>query len=124
MKKSLRLLFVEDGEHNKPLVCGALLQAGYQLEEQSVHSLAGLEYALAEGRWDLLLSDYQMPGFTCIDVIDTVKARRLDIPVIVISRNVGEEAAVAVMRAGAHDFITREYVERVVPAIERELAEM
>ncbi len=80
--------------------------------------------ALDEGGWDLILTDFSLPDVTALELLQWVHERKLDVPVIVVSGTIGEELAVLTMHAGAHDFIHKESLARLNPAIERELQEM
>lgn len=123
MKEWLDILIVDDSADDAELVQAYLTEAGYQARWHRVDSRAELAAALERGGWDLLISDYDLPGFSALDVLGEVAARGLDMPSIVVSGAVSEEAAVAVMKAGAHDFILKDRLMRLAPAIERELAE-
>lgn len=125
MNKNLRVLFVDDCEDDTLLLLRELTRAGYRVESQRVYTLAALGEALREGGWELLVSDFNLPGFTCLDVLPEVRRVDPDLPVIVISGTMGEEVAVEVMHAGAHDYILKDRLSnRLIPAIERELAEI
>src|ERR1700722_11324640 len=80
-----------------------------------------LERALATEEWDLVLCDYQMPDFGVLPALAVLKRKGLDLPFIVVSGAIGEELAVGLMKAGAHDFIAKGGLSRLIPAIEREL---
>src|SRR6185369_15149549 len=77
--------------------------------------------ALARGSWDIILSDYTMPEFSAMGAVRTLKESGLDIPLLVVSGTIGEETAVSALKAGAHDFLLKGRLARLVPAIEREL---
>ncbi|MCU0550329.1 MAG: ATP-binding protein [Leptolyngbya sp. Prado105] len=123
MDNSLRLLIIEDSEEDALLLLYPLRKAGYRLEVERVVTLEALHPALTSKTWDVILSDYLLPGFTAHQVLEVVKSYDLDIPFIVASGSMGEETAVAVMRAGAHDYLLKDSLSRLVPAIERELRE-
>ncbi len=118
----VRVLLVEDSEDDAFFLTRELRRGGYLPEMQRVEHLADLERAL-DHPWDLLISDYNLPGFCALDVLDAIKARGLDLPVIVVSGAIGEETAVAAMHAGAHDYIMKDNLARLNSAVERELAE-
>src|SRR5688500_15911549 len=80
-----------------------------------------MEEALSGRTWDIILSDYSMPHFSAMAALETLKASGLDIPFIVISGTIGEETAVAALKGGAHDFLVKDKLARLIPAIEREL---
>jgi signal transduction histidine kinase len=122
-KKPLRLLLAEDSEDDEALVLRALRAGGYQVEHRRVDSAREMSEALDAGPWDVVLSDYHMPGFSAPDAFRLLEARGLDIPFILISGTVGEEAAVEAMRLGIHDYLLKGNLIRLVPAIEREMRE-
>lgn len=82
-----------------------------------------MEEALGREQWDLVLCDYTLPNFGVAPAIELLKKKKLDLPFIVVSGTIGEKRAVEVMKAGAHDFIVKDSLTRLVPAIERELRE-
>ena len=120
---SSRLLLIEDNESDAALLERHLAQAGVQLAITRVCSLPALEQALADHSWDLVLSDYNLPGFDALDALRIVRATKLDLPFIVLSGLVGEEAAVELMQAGAQDYVSKDRMSRLIPAMERELRE-
>jgi signal transduction histidine kinase len=124
MATPLRLLLLEDSPDDEVLLLRALRQGGYQPEHLRIYSASGLQQALREpNRWDLIISDYCMPGFTARDALAIVGAADIDLPFIIVSGTVGEEVAVAAMKAGAHDYVMKGSLVRLVPSIERELRE-
>src|SRR5205823_13652754 len=82
-----------------------------------------MEEALDRGGWDIVLADYAMPNFTLTQALKMVRARGLDIPFLIVSASIVEDSAIQAMREGAHDFIMKDKLARLVPAIERELRE-
>ena len=82
-----------------------------------------MQAALQEQAWDIVISDYEMPGFGGFEALQMLKASGQDLPFILVSAVVSEETAVAAMKAGAHDFIMKRKLARLAPAIERELRE-
>lgn len=123
MTKPLRVLIVEDSAADAELLLYHLQQAGYQAESERVDTAQDMANALAGGAWDLVLADYNLPQFSAPDALGLVQDRELDLPFIVVSGAIGEESAVALLKAGAHDFIVKQNLSRLVPAIERELRE-
>src|SRR5665213_743418 len=123
MPKLLRTLFVEDSDVDAELVKRHLLQSGYDIQSERVYDSAAFTEALRHGEWDVVLCDYWLPSFTVMDALDILKDHNLDLPFIVVSGVIGETLAVDVMKAGAHDYITKENLTRLVPAIEREWRE-
>jgi PAS domain S-box-containing protein len=121
--RPLRVLLVEDSDRDAELMVHHLESSGYKVHHQRVHNAATMEAALGREQWDLVLCDYVLPGFDVAPAIDLLKSKKLDLPFIVVSGTVGEELAVEVMKAGAHDFIVKDKLARLAPAIERELRE-
>jgi two-component system cell cycle sensor histidine kinase/response regulator CckA len=123
VKRPLRVLIVEDRDNDLLLLLHELDRAGYAVTHSRVETLPALRTALAEGDWELVLSDFSLPTMTAHDVLRTMKADRPELPCIVISGTIAEESAVDVLKAGARDFVVKERMARLVPAIERELRE-
>lgn len=90
---------------------------------ERVETAAALQAALAANEWDVILCDYAMPQFSALAALTLVKELALDIPFIIISGTIGEELAVGAMLAGAHDYLMKDKLARLVPTIERELHE-
>ena len=121
MTPPLRLIVVEDVEDDCLLTLAELRRGGYQPVYQRVETPAGLAAALAEGEWDAILSDYNLPQFDAPAALRVVQASGLDLPFIIVSGTITEESAVTALRAGARDFITKSNLARLAPALEREL---
>jgi two-component system cell cycle sensor histidine kinase/response regulator CckA len=122
--KPLRLLLVEDTEDDTLLILRELRRCGYVPEWERVQDASTMRKALAGGTWDLILSDWSMPQFTALDAIGILKETGFDIPLILVSGTIGDEAAVAALRGGATDFIRKDKLSRLAPAIDRELREV
>ena len=123
MGKPLRVLMVEDSEDDALLVLRELRAAGYDLTHERVDTAAALEAALDRHPWDLVIGDYSMPHFSGTAALGMLRQRGLDVPYICVSGTITEELAVAAMKAGAHDYVTKGQLKRLLPAIERELRE-
>jgi PAS domain S-box-containing protein len=121
MKSHLRLLIVEDSPDDAELVVREIRRAGYTVEFDRVETKFTMQKALAHDTWDLILSDYSMPRFSAMGALEVLKSSGVDIPFIVVSGTIGEETAVTALKAGAHDFLLKDKLARLVPAIEREL---
>jgi PAS domain S-box-containing protein len=121
MKSLLRVLIVEDSEDDAQLIVREIKRSGSSVEFERVDTQTAMEEALAHNSWDIILSDYSMPEFSAMVALRTLKASGLDIPFLVVSGTIGEETAVAALKAGAHDFIVKGKLARLIPAIEREL---
>jgi PAS domain S-box-containing protein len=124
MSIPLRLLVIEDSEDDVLLLTRELKRGGYDPVFARVETAAGMRKALARGDWDIIVSDYIMPRFSGLDAIAVLKESGLDIPFIIVSGKIGEDIAVGAMRAGAHDYIVKGNLARLVPAVERELREV
>ena len=119
----LRVLIVEDNENDVALVLRLLRRGGYEPDWLQVQTEDSLDRALGSGHWDIVLSDYTMPQFDALRALHTLREQSSFLPFIVISGSIGEETAVAAMRAGASDYLMKSNLARLVPAIERELRE-
>jgi len=117
----LRALFVEDSEQDTHILLRELRRGGYEVEHDRVDTRPAMEAALSSRPWDIILCDYTLPQFSAMDALKTLHESGLDLPFIVISGTIEEESAVEVLKAGAHDFIVKGRLARLIPAIEREL---
>jgi PAS domain S-box-containing protein len=120
---SLRVLMVEDEADDADLVMRELNRAGLHAEQRRIMTAPELRAALAESEWDLVLADYQLPQFSAPAALEVLQSSGHDLPFIVVSGTVGEETAVEVLRAGAHDFMVKGNLARLGPAVQRELRE-
>jgi signal transduction histidine kinase len=123
MSKPLSALIVEDSEHDAALLVRELRRGGYDLSFDRVETPDAMSAALDRRTWDIVLSDYSMPRFSGPAALALVRERNLDLPFIIISGTVGEDTAVASLRAGAHDFMVKGSLARLLPAIGREMRE-
>jgi two-component system, cell cycle sensor histidine kinase and response regulator CckA len=123
MRTPLRVLIVEDSEDDALLLIRQLRRGGYDPIFKRVDTPLGMQIALDEDEWDIVISDYAMPLFSAFAAMDMLKRHDLDLPFIIVSGAIGEEIAVAAMKSGAHDYIMKDNVRRLIPAIERELRE-
>jgi two-component system cell cycle sensor histidine kinase/response regulator CckA len=123
MSGSLRVLYVEDSERDAALLGRHLARAGYKVISERVDAAEPMNSALISQDWDIILCDYSMPQFNSLSALAILKQVDKDIPFIIVSGTIGEEAAVEVMRAGAHDYLMKDKLTRLVPTIERELQE-
>ncbi|MBA4388496.1 MAG: hypothetical protein C0404_10980 [Verrucomicrobia bacterium] len=121
MVKQLKVLIVEDSEDDASLLVRELRKGGFDVSFARVDLADDMRKALNDRQWDLVLSDHSMPAFNSFEAISVLKQSGLDIPFILVSGSIGEELAVAVMKVGASDFIFKDRLSRLVPAIEREL---
>ncbi len=121
MSELLRVLQVEDSQSDAALVERLLTKAGYAVHSERVVSEHEMRAALAKWRWDLIIADYRLPEFGAPSALSLLHETGQDIPFIVVSGALGEEVAVAMMRAGAQDFLLKHNLARLVPAVEREI---
>ncbi|TMQ07408.1 MAG: response regulator [Deltaproteobacteria bacterium] len=118
----LQLLVAEDSEDDFEILLRELRKGGYMVSAERVKSTAELDAALARP-WDLLISDWIMPGFGGLQVLEAIARRGLDLACIIVSGTPGEEPAVEALRAGALDFLSKDRPRRIVPAVQRALRE-
>src|SRR5258708_39504413 len=119
MSHTIRVHIVEDSSTDAKRLELELQQAGYDLVTLRVETAAALTAALNDAVWDVVISDYRMPGFSAPMALELVKARSLDLPFIVISGSVGEHKAVEMMLPGAKDYVNKENLFSLAPAVER-----
>ena len=117
------MLVVEDSQDDAEIICHLLREAGYQPLAERVQTAAQMSAALSRQQWDLVISDHSMPRFDAPSALRLVQESGEDLPFIIVSGSIDEELAVAAMRAGAHDFIMKDRLTRLAPAVERELRE-
>ncbi len=120
-KKILRLLIVDDSPDDAELAVATLRKAGFMLKNQRVQDLASMQTALEKGSWDVVLAEYTLPHFGAQLALDLVKRAHLDIPFIVVTRNIRDPDLVKIMRNGAHDVVLKNQAARLAPVVEREL---
>ena len=121
--KSLRVLHIEDSERDATMTTRALRDGGYEVFTQRVENAEALSAALSAEVWDVILSDYSLLDFDAFSALALLRSSGLDIPFIIISGTTGEETVVRAMVAGASDYLVKDNLARLVPAIERELNE-
>lgn len=122
IETSLQALIVEDDENDAILLVDALRQGGYQVDWRRVDSERDMAEALKRP-WDIVLSDYSMPGFSGPRALAMLRAQQVETPFIFVSGTIGEDAAVAAMKAGAQDYVMKGNTKRLLPTIDRELRE-
>ena len=123
MTKPLKVLVVEDSEDDTYLIIRELKRADYTVEFTRVDNAPDVLRELKNGKWDIIISDFSMPTLTGMEVLEFVKNEQLEIPFIIVSGVIGEDKAVSAMKAGAHDYLMKDSLKRLVPAVERELRE-
>jgi signal transduction histidine kinase len=119
----LRVLLVEDSPTDARLLLLELQHLGLDLQVERVETFAAMSAALDRQTWDVILADWALPTFGATAALALVKERQLDVPFIIVSGTIGEESAVDAMRAGAHDYVLKDRLARLGPAIEREIRE-
>jgi PAS domain S-box-containing protein len=123
MGKPLQVLIVEDSEDDMLVLLHLLEQNNYELNYRRVETAADMSAALKQSSWDVILCDYVIPGFGAPKALSVLKQTGLDIPFIIVSGTISEETVVPILKAGAHDFILKDRMARLIPAIEREMRE-
>jgi signal transduction histidine kinase len=122
MAERLNVLIVEDSDDDRDLILRELGRAGLEAIWKQVETPAALREALAQP-WDVVLCDYHLPGFGGLEALAIVRAHDIDLPLIIVSGTLGEEAAVEAMKAGANDFFSKNRLARLGAAIERALTD-
>jgi len=123
MSESLHILIIEDSEMDARVLEGLLKAGGYDVTARRVETAEGMTDALNTGVFDIILADYNLPDFSAPDALALLKESGRDLPFIVISGGIGEDMAVAIMKSGAHDYLMKGNLARLVPAVEREVRE-
>lgn len=121
--KPLNVLVIEDSEIDALLLLEQLRTGGYEPAARRVDNAQDLTDALGKQKWDVIFSDHRMPHFSSTEALSIVRSSARDVPFIIVSGAIGEEAAVAAMRAGAQDYLMKGNLTRLVAAVARELAE-
>src|SRR5436853_988504 len=120
MRTSLRVLIAEDSEFDAQMIVSMLRNGGYEVTAERVETEPALRTALQGKPWDILLADYNLPEFNALAALRVLQESALDIPFIIVSGGIGEDIAVSAMKAGAHDYLMKGNLNRLVPAVERE----
>ncbi len=123
MNSQLKMLIVEDSEDDLLLLLRELRRGGYTPDYVRVETAADMQAALDRQLWDIVIADYTLPRFSAPEALQLLQVEQPDLPFIIVSGTIGEETAVAAMRAGAHDYLLKDNLTRLVPAVERELRE-
>lgn len=119
----LTLLLIEDDPDDALLIVRELGRCGYVPDWERVDTAPTLIEALQRQTWDVITCDWVMPSFSAIEALKILQVRAAETPKIIVSGEIAEEAAVAAMRGGAHDFVSKHHLARLCPAVERELRE-
>jgi len=120
-KRPLRVLVVEDSEFDARMLVGLLRAGGFEPEFERVETAGAMREALGQVPWEVILADYNLPEFSAPEALEMLQESQFDIPFIIVSGGIGEDTAVAAMKSGAHDYLMKGNLARLVPAVEREL---
>lgn len=122
-RPTLRLLVIEDSEDDAFLLLYRFRESGYGCVSTRVDNAQEMRRALIEQSWDAVLSDHSMPQFSAFAALRLLQDMNIDLPFIIVSGVIDEETAITAMRAGAHDYLSKNRLDRLVPAVEREMRE-
>ena len=114
--RRLRVLHIEDSELDHQLIMAQLRRAGLDIELERLDSLPEIKQAIKQP-WDAIISDYNLPGFSGLLVLDLLKESKILLPFILVSGEIGEDTAVAAMRTGASDYLLKKDLARLAPAL-------
>ena len=123
MPGPIKALFIEDTENDALLLIRELRAAGYEPSSMHVDTASGLRDALAQGSWDIILSDFRMPGFGGLEALRIARELAPGVPFVLVSGAIGEATAVKIMRLGARDYVAKDKLERLPLVVARELAD-
>lgn len=121
-RKAVSILMVEDSQADAKLVIGALRQADYEPMVEIVQTAKEMERSLRQGGWDFILSDWVLPEFSGLEALQMHQKSGTKIPIVIVSGRIGEEATIEAMRAGADDYVLKDRLETLAPAMERIMA--
>jgi two-component system cell cycle sensor histidine kinase/response regulator CckA len=122
-KIPLRVLFIEDSEDDVILLARTISSGDFAITYERVDTAKAMRKMLDMRIWDIIISDYNMPDFNAIDAFHILNEKGFDIPFIIVSGAIGEETAIAAMKTGVHDYIMKDNLARLLPAINREIHE-
>src|SRR5437867_1623098 len=121
MKKQLRILHLEDNTHDAELIRHTLASEGLECDFTLVQSKADFAAALGQGRYDVILSDFGLSGYDGLSALGLAQQAQPDVPFILVSGTLGEEQAVEGLKTGATDYVLKNRLSRLVPAVRRAL---
>jgi len=122
-KPQVRILIVEDSEDDVLLLVREITRAGYACQWERVETASEMSDALARESWDAIVADYTMPRFSAPAALALLHQSGQDLPFVIVTGTIGEDIAIAAMKAGAHDYLMKANLTRLVPTIEREIRE-
>ncbi|MFZ1979365.1 MAG: response regulator, partial [Bacteroidota bacterium] len=123
MSNILHILLVEDSEDDALLLIRYIQRNGFEVIFNRVIDRATMIESLQWQSWDIVIADYALPTFSGLAALEILKERKIDIPFIIVSGTIGEDVAVQAMKAGAHDYVMKGNLARLIPAIQREMDE-
>ncbi|GEM_PF-3153878 len=123
MKKKIRVLFIEDSDNDVKLMLRSLNSIGMEIAWRQIEKADEMREALAKEDWDIIISDYHLPLFSAHSALEILNELGIDLPFITVSGSIGEDTAVEIMKSGAHDYVMKDNLTRLGPAIERKLRE-
>ncbi|MGA2367765.1 MAG: HD domain-containing phosphohydrolase [Dehalococcoidia bacterium] len=121
MDTPLRVLIIEHSDRDVALEMQALESAGYRVTYTVAVNTAEMKVALAEQAFDIVITDHDLPQFDAHQALAVLKQSGLDIPFIIVSAPIGEETVVALMKAGAYDYVMKDRLSRLTSAVEQAL---
>lgn len=121
MNTEIRVLQIEDSESDAAMVLHLLKKGGYIVNSERVETADALHKVLARQPWDVVIADFHLPKFDARAALRIVQNTGKDIPFIIVSGMIGEDVAVEMMKSGAHDYLLKDRLERLAPAVEREI---
>jgi two-component system, cell cycle sensor histidine kinase and response regulator CckA len=124
MDVPIRVLMVEDSEDDADLIARELRRGGYEPVTERVDSAEAMQAALDRAKWDLVICDFSMPQFSGKDALRLLRASGSEAPFIFVSGTIGEDTAVAALKQGAQDYLLKDNLKRLIPAVQRELLEV
>ncbi len=119
----IKVLIVEDSEDDAELVLRQLQKGGYKPFSRRIDCADDMQTALDQEKWDLIITDHNLPGFNSTEALQLSRAHDPNVPFILVSGSIGEEIAVDAMKSGAHDYVMKGNLSRLIPAVSRELGE-
>lgn len=123
MIAELRVLMIEDSKDDAELLIRQLRKGGYNPQWIMVETAEAVKRALDNEQWDIILCDYKMPNFNALDALKLLHEKNIDIPFIIVSGTIEEDIAVEAMKSGAHDFLMKDKLGKLIVTVQREIRE-